>query len=392
MSSAWAESDMAISIDTGFPGGNVIVDRIEGDTVHLRPDLRDTEGWWFYWNFRVSGASGRTLHFDFGDRSPIGVRGPAVSVDGGITWSWLGGDHVEGAAFAFSFPADCDMAWFAFTVPYQESDLRRFLATRQRPGIIVEETLCTTAKGRPVEILRAGCLDGEPRHRVLLTARHHACETMASFALEGILDALLAADEDGNWWRSNVEVLAVPFVDKDGVEDGDQGKNRRPRDHNRDYIGDSIYAETAALRARIPNWSKGKLHIALDLHCPYIRGDRNEEIYLVGSPDDDMWKQQQAFGATLEAVNESPLPYHASSSLPFGQGWNKDDNYTSGKSFCRWAGELEGVRLSATLEIAYANADGAEVSIASARAFGRSLARAMRTYLEGLAVERPQGR
>ena len=38
-----------LSIDSSFPGGNIVVDRIEGDQVYLQQDLRDTEGYWFYW-------------------------------------------------------------------------------------------------------------------------------------------------------------------------------------------------------------------------------------------------------------------------------------------------------------------------------------------------------
>jgi murein tripeptide amidase MpaA len=37
---------------------------------------------------------------------------------------------------------------------------------------------------------------------------------------------------EGRLARERFRFLAVPFMDKDGVEDGDQGKNRRPRDHN----------------------------------------------------------------------------------------------------------------------------------------------------------------
>jgi len=381
-SRSWADVAAAFTIDSAFPGGNIIVEGVDGDTVHLRPDLRDTEGWWFYWNFRVSGAAGRTLHFRFSGRNPIGVRGPAVSVDGGATWSWLGAGHVRDSAFAYAFPAELGEAWFAFSVPYQESDLHDFLERHEGSSAMVLEQLCTSAKGRRVEALRAGRLDAEPRYRVLLTARHHACETMASFALEGLLSAVLAEEEDGQWFRRNVEVLAVPFMDKDGVEEGDQGKNRRPHDHNRDYAVTSIYPEVAALRARGPGWSKGRLRVALDLHCPYIRGKHNEDIYIVGSPEEAIWAQQQSFAALLEEINESPLPYRATSNLPFGQGWNKPDNFTSGKSFSRWAGEIDAVRLSGTLEIPYANAGGAAVIPDSARSFGRSLAKAIRAYLE----------
>ena len=55
----------AVTVDANLPAGNVVVEGISGDTVRLRQDLRDTAGEWFYWAFRVTGAAGRTLTFDF---------------------------------------------------------------------------------------------------------------------------------------------------------------------------------------------------------------------------------------------------------------------------------------------------------------------------------------
>ena len=34
----------SVAVDGDFPGGNIIVERTAGDTVYLRPDLRDTGG------------------------------------------------------------------------------------------------------------------------------------------------------------------------------------------------------------------------------------------------------------------------------------------------------------------------------------------------------------
>ncbi len=80
----------SIAVDAAFPGGNMIVDGVTGDTVRLRQDLRDTNVWWFYWHFRVRGAAERTLKFMFDeppDRSVFGGMGPCFSVDG-IDWEW----------------------------------------------------------------------------------------------------------------------------------------------------------------------------------------------------------------------------------------------------------------------------------------------------------------
>ena len=47
----------------------------------------------------------------------------------------------------------------------------------------------------------------------------------ASYALEGLISAVLD-EPDYEWLRQNVDFLIVPFVDKDGVEEGDQGKQK----------------------------------------------------------------------------------------------------------------------------------------------------------------------
>ncbi len=370
-----------VEIDAQYPGGNIVVERIEGDQVYLRPDLRDTNGWWFYWNYRVRGAAGRTLTFQFTGRNPIGVRGPAVSTDGGRRWSWLGADKVKGASFAYSFTEGHDEVRFCFAVPYQEEDLRRFLATHQDNPCLSVQELCKSRKGRSVQRLHVGSPDGDPAYRIVLTARHHACESMANYALEGFIEAVLADTEDGKWFRKNVEVLVIPFVDKDGVEDGDQGKNRKPHDHNRDYKGKSIYPSVAAIRSFVPAWSEGKLKIAMDLHCPWIRGPHNEVVYMVGGPDPARWQRQVAFGKTLEEVQQGPLVYRAADNLPFGTSWNTRKNYGGHMSCSMWMAQIDGIRLATSFEIPYANAAGRPVDADSARAFGRDLARAVRQYL-----------
>ena len=376
-----SEAEQVVA-DADYPGGNIVVERIEADKIYLKPDLRDTEGWWFYWNFRVRGARGRRLRFQFTGRNPIGVLGPAVSTDRGLTWSWLGREVVKDASFGYEFAEDAEEARFCFAMPYQQADLGRFLLRhKDNPHLSVRE-LCKSRKGRSVERLHLGRPDGEPKYRVLLTARHHACEMMAGYSLEGFLEAVLAQSEDGRWFRKHVEVLAIPFVDKDGVEEGDQGKNRRPHDHNRDYAGKSIYPSVGAIREFVPEWSRGHLKVSFDLHCPYISGPNNEKIYIVGSSNPRIWREQCRFGEMLERVQTGPLQYHARDNLPFGQAWNTAENYKVGKSCSRWAGELEGIRLAASFEIPHANAGGNRVTCQSARAFGRDLARATRLYLE----------
>jgi hypothetical protein len=179
-----------------------------------------------------------------------------------------------------------------------------------------------------------------------------------------------------------VELNVVPFVDLDGVENGEQGKNRKPRDHNRDYDERSLYPETKAIKNLVASWTGGPLRVAIDLHCPWIRGPHNEVIYMVGSADKSIAKEQERFARILQRVSSGPLPYDASDNLAFGTAWNTDKNYEQGTSFSRWAGRQSGIEMAASFEIPYANAGGKPVTPDSARAFGRDLAAALVAYLQ----------
>ena len=385
MDGAWARPP---AIDCAFPGGNIVVDGVDGDTVRLHQDLRDTEGDWFYWCLRLRGAGGRRLRaerrlrFEFTRSRAIGALGPAVSVDEGGTWRWLGAGCVDGNAFAYSVPQDAPEVRLSFAMPYQLLRWTAFAAAQAASPHLRTGELCCTRKGRAVPYARAGCLGAEPRHRVVVTCRHHCCEMMAGYSLEGLVDTVLSgADEEAEWLRRNVEFFIVPFVDLDGVEDGDQGKNRRPHDHNRDYAGESVYPSVRAIREAVPAWGGGRLHVAADLHCPWIDGVHNEVIYVVGTQEPAMEAEQRRFSGIVEALPDRALNFSADDFLPFGVDWNAPNNWSAGKGFGRWAAELPGVRLVCSMEVPYANAGGSEVNQASARAFGRDLARAFCRYL-----------
>ncbi|MDO8539939.1 MAG: M14 family zinc carboxypeptidase [Opitutaceae bacterium] len=367
-----------VQVDAGFPGGNIILERIEGDNVYLNPDLRETAGKWFYWCFRVRGAGGRTMTFKFTAANPVGMRGPAVSMDGGLSWKWLGMDHATISSFSFTFPAGATEVLFSVGMTYTEQNLRSFIArTGRRPDFVVD-TLGRSEHGRSVELLRVGHGGASPRHRVAITARHHACEMMASYVLEGIVEGILADNRTGQWLRENVAFLLVPFMDKDGVEEGLQGKNRLPHDPGRDYVGPSHYPNVAALKKLLPEWSGGKLRIALDLHCPALRGKNADRLHFVGGPVPEIWTRVGRFGDVLARGQAGPLVFNAEDNVPHGTSWN---TLSEPKSFNLWAAQLPGISFSTTLEIPYADVRGREVNAETARALGHDLAAAIRQYL-----------
>ena len=116
----------AFEISTDFPGGNIEVLEKSNNGAKVAQQIRDTSEWWFYWNFEVSGAAGKTLEFKFANGDPIGSFGPAASYDGGKTWEWLGAGCVkrgkDTSSFKVSIPQNAQSARFAFCIPYMPAD------------------------------------------------------------------------------------------------------------------------------------------------------------------------------------------------------------------------------------------------------------------------------
>ena len=162
-------------IHKNFTGGNIRVVKQTQTDVWLENELRDTAVDWFYWAFCVENAGEGTVTFHF-QKDRLGWFGPAVSHDL-KTWKWLGesGDN----EFSYTFQTGENKVYFAHHFLYHPE---RFFAFANAKGVQVE-TLCKSKKGRDVPCLRLGA--GE--RKIVLTARHHACESTGSYVLEGVL-------------------------------------------------------------------------------------------------------------------------------------------------------------------------------------------------------------
>ena len=347
-----------VKIDCEFPGGNIRVDSMQDGVVRVRPDLRDSNDW-FYYAFRVRDAEGQTLRFVFNPGCRVGARGPAMSFDEGKTWRYLSDKPgFSQSEFTYTFAPGENSVLFAQAILYTQQNWDEWRAKYADRSEMQFSTLCRSRKGRDVELLRFGNPSGT--FGLGLTCRHHCCEMIASYVLEGFLDESLADSEDGRWLRENVSFFVVPFIDKDGVEDGDQGKGRRPHDHNRDY-NHEIYPEIKALKAQLAAAFEGKKIAFFDFHCPWIRSGMNEYLYSPMGPNERMTAASSVYFKGLEEIQKSgEIPYALSNNLPYGKDWNND----------------------ATIEVPYSNSSDVEVTRENARELGRNMARAMVRFLK----------
>ncbi len=346
-------------IRTDFPGGNIVLGEIGGGIVCVERDLRDTEGDWFYWAFCVEGAEGKTLTFRFPSQHRVGRFGAAVSRDL-LEWRWSYSG--SGNTFTYTFAQDEHRVYFAHDMLYLPD---RFTAFCRERGLNAER-FAVSEKGRDVPCIRFGRGDCW----ILLTARHHACESTGGYVLEGVVSGLLQDLPEG------YSVLAVPFVDFDGVADGDQGKNRRPYDHNSDYGPKAIYSSVRALRTFAETHD---LVCVCDFHSPWHIGQQNDHVFFSRSTT-AMDPVVDRFAEYLKRETSSDeLKYTGEWDVGPNEQWN-DETKTISKN---WFSRLPGVRLATTLETPYFGLDdgSGKVSVPALLTLGNSFARALTSFL-----------
>ena len=343
-----------------------------------------TAGEWFYWNFEVVSPETKKWYFKTDQKNVLTSLGAAASLDCGYSWQWIATeDNVSPNSFSYTFKID-EPVRLSMGQPYTQENFERFIAPHREHKNLRLSYLTTSEAGRKVEKVTIGDFDGDPSCKILITARHHASEMMTDYIVEGIINTLLSDDPQIKALLATTAFMIVPFVDKDGVEQGDQGKNRLPRDHNRDYSGESIYNSTRAIRALKDEWIGDSDWIAIDMHDPWIKGTEAERVYFVGSEQNALAKEQLKLVQLLTGkAKNGPAVDKRIDYMAWGDSWNTDANNRKGSSFTTWAGSFfnEGLLVAATIEFPYALNDGRPVTAAMARGFGHDLVYALKQYI-----------
>ena len=356
--------DNNIKINNDIPAGNIIVDDISENQVKLRTNHENSSTWWFWWHFAIDGAAGKTLTFNFSKEELFSSLGPCYS-DGG-DWQYLGADAVNNNSFTFKFPEDAGRYYFAVAPPYTQDNLELFLSANPK---IKREELAVTPKQRKVELI--SLISEKSCCNVLLTARHHACEVSGSRVLEGIFE-FWQADP---YLQKYVDLRAVPFMDTDGVQDGDQGKNRIPHDHNRDY-GPFIYAETKALIKNIPEWPRTVA--TLDLHCPLTS---HTDIFMVGASIGQ--ESIDEFSNILKQNQSGDVRYTGLTDIPYGTGWNVHPQERMMTGYLRKNGLSD---MATVIEIPYAQSGKTTLTPDNLRQFGHDVGKSLKIYQQKINI------
>ncbi len=115
-------------ITSQIPGGNIKVVSMNGHDIELDVELRDTEGDWFYWSFKMVFPETGRYRFRFTRDWKVGTHGPAVSFDGGRNWQWLYPEYYDNTReFDYGCTRPGEEVLFCVGMQYLQQDLKAFL-------------------------------------------------------------------------------------------------------------------------------------------------------------------------------------------------------------------------------------------------------------------------
>ncbi|MDR1747356.1 MAG: hypothetical protein LBR49_08845 [Tannerella sp.] len=175
----------------------------------LRPSAR-----WFY--FRMTGAKNKYIYFHFKHTDPLRA---VYSYDNRNFTRFA---ENEAGMRKISKRFERDTVYIAYFTPYTNTYLQSRIDAWSRHRDVAVENIGNSFHDRPMPMLTITdkTVDNSHKRTVWIHGRTHTSETPGSWQLDGLIDALLADNEDAETLRQAFIFYIVPFTNPDGVAEG----------------------------------------------------------------------------------------------------------------------------------------------------------------------------
>ena len=229
-------------------------------------------------HFLLHGAAGAKVTLEFKNLDNVWNGRPGsvarelktlVISGNGRDWTSVPTDSLPGDRVRLSIVMPGPRLYVARVEPYRVSDLDRLLEAIRGNRRVRIEPIGKTAGGRALEMIRIGV--DRARHRVFVRARAHPWEAGSSWVAQGLIQRLLADDDDAKRFLDSYTVYVMPMANKDGVARGMTRFNLLGKDLNRNWdrpVDPDLAPENAALE----RWLEARIaagrrpDLALELH------------------------------------------------------------------------------------------------------------------------------
>lgn len=299
---------MPIKISSHFDAGAIDIVRAEtAQTIELklRKDTHADIAQWFY--FRLQGARGErcTMRFlNAGEATyPDGWKDyQAVASYDRKNWFRVP-TAFDGSVMTISHTPQFDSVYYAYFEPYSWERHLDLLGSAQASSLARVEDLGSTVDGRDLNVVVIG--DPSARKKIWVIARQHPGETMAEWFAEGMVDALLDAENPvAQKLLKHAVFYIVPNMNPDGAVNGNLRTNAAGANLNREWMTPTLENSPEVFHV------KNKIHetgcdLFLDIHgdegLPYVFVAGSEMLEGFTQQQTD---EQQAFITQFQRASE----------------------------------------------------------------------------------------
>lgn len=276
---------MPIKISHLFDSGAIDVLRADDpDKIELaiRRDRKADFSQWFH--FRLQGARHLPCVIHFVNASetsyPDGwIDYQAVASYDRQHWFRVPTSY-DGSVLTISYTPGRDSIYFAYFEPYSfERHLSLLGRASAVPSVRIED-LGSSVEGRDISMIVAG--DPASAQKIWIIARQHPGEAMASWFVEGLVDALLdRANPVARRLLEHAVLYIVPMVNPDGAIAGNLRTNAAGVDLNRAWMAPSMETSPEVFLIRERMHQTG-CSVFIDVHgdegLPYVFVAGNEML------------------------------------------------------------------------------------------------------------------
>ena len=236
---------MTFHINSHFDSGNIKVINAQSNPIELAICHDKQSNFYQWFHFSIAGAK----HQNSLELSLINAAGSAFPEGWGKFQVVASYDReewfrvptrYENECLIFNHAADHDLVWYSYFTPYSWERHQDLIGWAQTSNLCELTTLGSTLDGRPLSLLTIG--EALPNKRkIWLTARQHPGETMAEFAIEGLLQKLLDAnDACSRTLLQHCVFYIIPNMNPDGSVRGHLRTNAAGVNLNREWLDASM--------------------------------------------------------------------------------------------------------------------------------------------------------
>jgi hypothetical protein len=244
--------------------------------IHIKPENTPVNASPWY-AFKVWSENDKPVRFSFSYAGNVRHRyEPKVSNDG-KHWQQLEAQTINGIKL-YEVKPGSDTLWIAAQELTTSSDVASWVSHLQKNNQIKSFSIGKSTLGKPIQAFSFG--NPKSNNYLLVLGRQHPPEVTGHKALTAFVESLLSEGKDVSSFRKDFQIIVLPLLNPDGVDEGFWRHNAGGVDLNRDWSAFN-QPETRAVRDYLKKEiTEGKkLLAAIDFHSTH------DDIYYTVTPE-----------------------------------------------------------------------------------------------------------